>query len=85
MVRFINWPQVKYDDAFFSQFCLPVGKADDTLSAVLERVRGSLLQLHSFRLASGASSTFAQLGLKNIGEIIFFPNGGERRHVWEVK
>ncbi|MGD2150230.1 MAG: hypothetical protein PVF99_06455, partial [Desulfobacterales bacterium] len=61
-VRFINRYLVKYDNIFFSQFCLPDGKAEDTPSALLERDCGSLLQLHPFRLASGASSTFAQLG-----------------------
>jgi len=61
-VRFINRYLVKYDNIFFSQFCLPDGKAEDTPSALLERDCGSLLQLRSFRLASGASSTFAQLG-----------------------
>jgi hypothetical protein len=69
VVRLIHRYQVKYNDTFFSLFCLPVGKADDTPSAVLERVRGSLLQLHPFRLASGASSTFAQLGFNHIFEM----------------
>jgi len=66
VIRFINDQQVKYDNAFFSQFCLPFGKADNTPSAVLERVRGNGLQLHPFRLASGAFSTFAQLGFNTI-------------------
>ena len=35
-------------------------------ASLLERVRGSLLQLQPFRLASGASSTFAQFGLYNL-------------------
>jgi hypothetical protein len=74
---------MKYDGAFFSQFCLPAGKADDTPSAfgmtptvsVLERVHSSELQLHPFRLASGASSTFAQLGfLSNFPCILSYDN-----------
>lgn len=40
MVRFIKPCQVKDNDAFFYQFCPPVGRADDTPAAVLERVRG---------------------------------------------
>ena len=42
---------------------LPVGKADDTPSPSLPRVCGKVLQLHPWRLRSGASSTFATLGL----------------------
>ena len=41
---------------------LPFGKAEDTESPSLSRIRGSLLQLHPRRLGSPASSTFATLG-----------------------
>ena len=41
---------------------LPFGKAGDTESPSLSRVRGSLLQLHPRRLGSPASSTFATSG-----------------------
>ena len=44
-------------------FYLPFGKAEDTPSPSLPRVRGKVLQLHPWRLRSGASSTFATLGL----------------------
>ena len=44
-------------------FYLPFGKAEDTPSPSLPRVRGKVLQLHPWRLRSGASSTFAALGL----------------------
>ena len=41
---------------------LPFGKAGDTTSPALSRVRGSILQLRPRRLGSAASSTFATLG-----------------------
>ena len=44
-------------------FYLPFGKADNTASPVLCRVRGKVLQLHPARLRSEASSTIATLGL----------------------
>jgi len=43
-------------------FYLPFGKAEDTPSPSLPRVRGKVLQLHPWRLGSTASSTFATLG-----------------------
>ena len=41
---------------------LPFGRAEDTASPSLSRVRGKVLQLHPRRLVSVASSTFATLG-----------------------
>ncbi len=44
-------------------FYLPFGKVVDTPSPSLPRLRGKVLQLHPWRLRSGASSTFATLGI----------------------
>jgi hypothetical protein len=41
---------------------LPEGKAEDTPSPSLPKVRSKLLRLHLWRLRSAASSTFATLG-----------------------
>jgi len=38
------------------RFCLPLGKADDTLSSALSRICSSSLRLHPWRLESGAST-----------------------------
>jgi len=49
-------------------FYLPEGIAYDTPSPLLPRVRGKVLQLHPWRLRSGASSTFARsLSVQIIG------------------
>jgi len=86
-----NWVfllSVQYDFSFRSSFYLPFGKADDTPSPSLSRTRSSSLRLHPWRLGSGASSTFAQLGyyihkkdkkpdkffLKISGKILFINN-----------
>jgi len=54
------------NSAILSRFCLPCGKADDTPFSAFSRVRSSLLRLHPWRLESGASSTFAQLGYNHL-------------------
>ena len=50
---------------------LPFGKAEDTESPSLSRIRGSLLQLQPRRLGSPATSTFATSGLIDISDFFF--------------
>ncbi len=45
-------------------FYLPFGKAEDTPSPSLPRVRGKVLQLHPWRLRSGESSDFCNVRVK---------------------
>ena len=47
-------------------FCLPVRKADDTLSSSLSRARSRRLRLRPWCLEYEASSTFAHLGCYNL-------------------
>ncbi len=42
---FVSLPSVEYDTSFRASFYLPLGKADDTPSPALARVRSSLLQV----------------------------------------
>jgi len=47
----------KNNNLFYHRHFLPSGRADFTASALLQRIRSEIPQLHPLRLASAATST----------------------------